>query len=212
MKIFTRMKNAKVCLLCTGSELKPNLSTEKYDFVCGVNRIYQTNFASRLDCIFHNASAYDLASNMMEQLRSINKECEIVLVPSVSRAKPECLAEIDLCVMYDPKCYCLPGLMQIQEKTVGFCIFSGLSALSLIMNAEPYSVDVYGMDMYSGSKIYTENSKGQHLPEVGPKGSRKKHHDHKKNYNYLKKMLKQHQNINWVVADETREKLDKLYK
>lgn len=189
------IKNKKVCLLCPGKSLeKHKIDYSKYDLVCGVNRIYKTDYFDKINLFFHNASINDTPNKICDKVFSQkdNKQRYIVFVPGeISKIRFSIFKELDKTTIKYNNVLCLYSIHQQLINTFGFNLLSGLMCVYLMLQLKVEHIDIYGMDFYSHGYINGTNKAPLREFDI--------EHSLASNLVFLKNLIKHNpKKINWI--------------
>ena len=161
MNLETKIRKKKIALLCTGASLSQpaDINLNQYDTIIGVNRIYLTGFADKIDILFHNASQLDNPKVMLQNLLSKNPNVHTFFMPSAKKHPINELIYLDELALKGYAVTNLCGYRDFETKKRGWQPLTGLITLEIILKFRPESVDIYGMDFYQAgsSNKYHQN-------------------------------------------------------
>lgn len=149
------IRDKKICLIACGSSAEKFTDAKYYDVVVGVNRIYQIqSIAKELDILYHNCSVWDLLGNFATDLFAFNKNMIILGVPEKKEDHPSFIKCKITESRFPEKILILDNLRSDLKKKYKTDIFSGTLALIHLLQFNPSSIDIYGIDFYDSGYCY----------------------------------------------------------
>lgn len=196
MMLKSIINNKNICLLCTGGSLdRVGIDLHEYDLVCGVNRIHQTKYVKNIDVFFHGCQNVDRAELSFPVIFHANKQAKIILMPIAKLLSDNHIEQISY----------IENLMKTNKNIIfdissasmnhikyGTRIYTGIASLKYILQYQPKSIDIFGMDFYNNG--YTQNKNNKQLKKYRTPG-----HDVKVNFKVFSEILRKNSNINWIL-------------
>lgn len=182
--------NKKICILGCGSSVdKKDIDFCSYDYVVGINRIYQTKYIKNIN-ILYDSSHYlfdPLTNTKVNILNKSNLKYYFLIPGSIGLAKIKMQKAIFEKIKIPKKIYSNRSDIIVDGKKV----LAGLFVLSIIAREKPELIDIYGFDFYKEN--YIEKLCFKHnINEIN------KIHNLKKEEDRLVKLLEKNKFINWI--------------
>jgi hypothetical protein len=149
------IQNKKICLIACGSSAEKFTNAKDYDVVVGVNRIYQVqSIVKELDILYHNCSVWDLLGNFIKDLLTFNKNIIILGIPYKNKKHRSFINCKITESRFPESILILENLRSDLKKKYKTDIFSGTIALIHLLQFNPASIDIYGIDFYDSDYCY----------------------------------------------------------
>lgn len=191
------MNSQNICILGSGPSIdKISIPFDKYDLVCGLNRVYTNDrICKHIDLFFSNGSEKDPLIRAAQNIFKINNNAVMIYLPGNPDANWGSMQHINTIKKKygNENVFVLYSMRDFLIKHDKCNYFSGILALWLMCILYPRAnIDVYGYDFYRPGIMYA-------------KGIDKFHgvHDHniKKNISKLSWLMNNH-NVRWITTQK----------
>jgi len=198
------MSSPRICLLGTGSSIdRMPIDLDKYDLVCGINRIHlNKRFLKHIDVFFNNASPKDPVVAGAEKIFTANPDATIIYLPgNPEQHWPQMLkVKANVKKYGKDKVFSINTMRDFLLKHDNTNYFTGVLSLWFLCMMYPKArIDVFGFDFYYPGIMYSIGIDRYH----GIK-------DHNVGINLSKfSWLLDTYNVRWFVENKVLERLRK---
>lgn len=151
-KYLQLVQNKNICLIgCGKSAEMCDINFNKYDLVVGVNRLYKNSFFNKhIDILYHNVSIRDNLLHSIDNILNFKPNRFIVLLPSNIWSNQQSRNTLkEILNNYNEKNILYEKHFRDNNKIkYNTDLFTGVLSLMHLLEYNPKSIDMYGMDFY----------------------------------------------------------------
>lgn len=156
-KYVQLVENKNICLIgCGKSAEMCDINFDKYDLVVGINRLYKNSFFNkRIDILYHNVSFRDNLIYSMPSILNSHANRYIILLPSTKHtsSRSDGILEFVLNYFSDYNIVYDPFFRDKNREKYKTDLFTGVLSLMHLLEHNPKTIDIYGMDFYEHGYI-----------------------------------------------------------